>query len=61
MDYADLVIIDIEKCATPEGRAELAIQVRQAMATTGFFYVVNHGYTQAQVTNLSSSPADIFP
>lgn len=49
VDYADLRIIDLSKADTSEGRAELAIQVRDSMTTQGFFYVINHGYTQAQV------------
>ncbi|KAI0943093.1 hypothetical protein AcV7_002333 [Taiwanofungus camphoratus] len=48
LDYADLRIIDLSKADTSEGRAELAIQVRDSMTTQGFFYVINHGYTQAQ-------------
>lgn len=49
MEWADLPIIDLSKASTPEGRAELAPQVRDAMRTFGFMYVVNHGLTQAQV------------
>lgn len=49
VDYANLAIIDLEKCATSEGRAQVARQVRDAMSTVGFFYAINHGYTQAQV------------
>jgi isopenicillin N synthase-like dioxygenase len=49
VEWADLAIIDISKADTPEGRAQLTIQVRDALATTGFFYVVNHGYTPEQV------------
>lgn len=49
MEYADLAIIDLAKAATPEGRSELAMQVQEALATHGFFYAINHGYTQAQV------------
>ena len=48
VEWADLPIIDLSKASTPEGRAELAPQVRDAMRTYGFFYIVNHGYTQAQ-------------
>ncbi|KAG5640445.1 hypothetical protein DXG03_008631, partial [Asterophora parasitica] len=47
-DYADLPIIDLAVAASPEGRAALAIQVRDAMTKNGFFYVVNHNYTTAQ-------------
>jgi len=48
LDYADLAIIDLSKADTSEGRIELATQVRNAMTAQGFFYVVNHGYTQPQ-------------
>ncbi|KAH9944884.1 Clavaminate synthase-like protein [Amylocystis lapponica] len=48
LDYANLAVIDLARTHTLEGRAELALQVRDAMAEHGFFYAVNHGYTQAQ-------------
>lgn len=48
VEYADLAIIDISKASTEEGRAELAIEVREALLNHGFFYVVNHGYSQDQ-------------
>ena len=49
MDYVDLAIIDLSKARTPEGRAELVPQLREALATKGFFYAINHGYSQTQV------------
>lgn len=49
VDYAELAIIDLAKAGTPEGRAELAIQARDAMREQGFFYVINHGWDQKQV------------
>jgi isopenicillin N synthase-like dioxygenase len=49
VDYADLAIIDLSKALDAEGRAELAVQAAEAMKTQGFFYVINHGYTSAQV------------
>ena len=49
VDYADLAIVDLAKADTPQGREELTALVREAMTTQGFFYVINHGYTQAQV------------
>lgn len=49
MDYADLTVIDLSKADTYEGRVELAAQLRDAMQTHGFFYVINHGLTQAEV------------
>ncbi|KII91590.1 hypothetical protein PLICRDRAFT_173418 [Plicaturopsis crispa FD-325 SS-3] len=48
LEYADLEIIDLSQIGTPEGRAGLVEQVRKAMTTQGFFYVINHGYTSAQ-------------
>ena len=53
MEYADLPIIDISKADTEEGRAALAIELRAALHNHGFFYVVNHGYSQAQVRSVT--------
>ena len=36
--------------ATPEGRAELATTVRDAMHSVGFFYVVGHGLPTEKVS-----------
>ncbi|KAF9457899.1 hypothetical protein BDZ94DRAFT_161733 [Collybia nuda] len=52
LDYADLPVIDLSKCTTPEARKGLAIQVRDAMTTHGFFYAINHGYTVAQTDRI---------
>ncbi|KAG0703540.1 Clavaminate synthase-like protein [Suillus ampliporus] len=52
LEYADLAIIDISKAVTEEGRAALAIEVREALLNHGFFYVVNHGYSQAQTARM---------
>ncbi|KAH9921819.1 Clavaminate synthase-like protein [Fomitopsis serialis] len=38
----------LSKADTYEGRVELAAQLRDAMHTHGFFYVINHGLTQAE-------------
>lgn len=46
--YADLAFIDLSKMDTPEGRAELTTEVRNALNVQGFFYVINHGLTQAE-------------
>ncbi|KAI5827872.1 Clavaminate synthase-like protein [Schizophyllum commune Tattone D] len=58
LDYASLAIIDLSKAATPEGRKELAVEVSEALRSQGFFYVINHGYTQEQ-TNRIFSIADV--
>ena len=52
VDFADLAVIDLSKFSTPEGRAELATTVRDAMRTNGFFYVINHGMSPEQVCQL---------
>lgn len=49
VDYANLPIINLEMARTTEGRRVLAQQARDAMTEHGFFYVINHGLTQAQV------------
>ncbi|KAF4602953.1 hypothetical protein EYR38_003357 [Pleurotus pulmonarius] len=60
LEYADLAIIDISKAATPEGRAELAITVREAMTNFGFFYVINHGYDQTQTARITDISDVLF-
>ncbi|KAH9934534.1 Clavaminate synthase-like protein [Epithele typhae] len=55
LDWAELPILDISKAHTPEGLAELAPVVCDAMRTQGFLYVVNHGLTQAQVSDIGNS------
>ncbi|KAF9259643.1 Clavaminate synthase-like protein [Marasmius fiardii PR-910] len=50
LDYADLPIIDLlEAKANP---AKVAEQVRDAMTTKGFLYIVNHGYTPEQMQRM---------
>lgn len=49
VDYANLPVIDLEKAKTPEHRRALAEEARNAMTEHGFFYVINHGYSKAQV------------
>ncbi|KAJ7507034.1 Clavaminate synthase-like protein [Mycena galericulata] len=52
LEFADLAIIDLSKANDVKTRAELAVQVSDAMRTHGFFYVVNHGYTSAQTERM---------
>ncbi|KAJ7746006.1 hypothetical protein B0H16DRAFT_1422001 [Mycena metata] len=54
LDYADLAILDLSKARTPAGRQALAVEVVNAMATHGFFYVVGHGYTPEQTQRIFS-------
>lgn len=53
VDWAKLAVIDLSKADTLEGRTALAAQVRDAMSNQGFFYVINHGLTEAQVFTAS--------
>ncbi|KAJ7115280.1 hypothetical protein C8R44DRAFT_841911 [Mycena epipterygia] len=54
LEYADLAIIDLSKAKTESGRKALAVEVVRAMTTHGFFYAINHGYTQKQTTRVFS-------
>ncbi|KAF8515787.1 Clavaminate synthase-like protein [Hysterangium stoloniferum] len=59
LEWAHLQIIDLSQADTPDGRAHLAKQVRDAMVTTGFFYVINHGYTpeeNSRITDIADVP-----
>ncbi|KZT63621.1 Clavaminate synthase-like protein [Daedalea quercina L-15889] len=47
-EYTDLAILNFSKIGTPEGRAELTVQLHDVMKTHGFFYIVNHGLSQAE-------------
>lgn len=49
VDYADLPIIDLSQAHDADGRRKLASQVTAAMSTLGFFYIINHGYSAAEV------------
>ncbi|KAH7915946.1 Clavaminate synthase-like protein [Hygrophoropsis aurantiaca] len=52
LDYADLAVIDLAKASTPAGRTELASEVKAALLEHGFFYVINHGYSQTQTERM---------
>ncbi|EIW79584.1 Clavaminate synthase-like protein [Coniophora puteana RWD-64-598 SS2] len=52
LPYADLAIIDLSKASTPEGRASLSGEVKNALLTHGFFYVVNHGLPQPKTERM---------
>ncbi|KAF8557505.1 Clavaminate synthase-like protein [Imleria badia] len=56
LDYADLPTIDLAKFESEENRALLATQVRDALLTHGFFYVVGHGYRKSEARS-SYSPS----
>ncbi|KAJ6567448.1 hypothetical protein B0H10DRAFT_2111793 [Mycena sp. CBHHK59/15] len=60
LEYADLAIVDLAKAKTETGRKALAAEVVNAMATHGFFYAVNHGYTQEQTARVFSIATLMF-
>ncbi|KAF9871190.1 2OG-Fe(II) oxygenase superfamily protein [Colletotrichum karsti] len=49
LDWADLPTIDLAKYGTPEGNAQLAQTLIEAIRTKGFFYVINYGISQQAV------------
>ncbi|KAI1787056.1 Clavaminate synthase-like protein [Ganoderma leucocontextum] len=64
IEYAAVPVVDFAKVHTPEGRAELAPQVRDATRTYGFMCVVNHGLSQAQndrMTDIANVPFTEVP
>ncbi|KAG0696877.1 hypothetical protein DFH29DRAFT_1024254 [Suillus ampliporus] len=64
LEFADLTIIDLSRAQTPEGRAELYPQLRDALRTHGFVYVINHGYNQAQrdrIFDIADVPFAVVP
>ncbi|KAJ7059259.1 Clavaminate synthase-like protein [Mycena amicta] len=52
LDYAELPIIDLSRDTNTLARSELAVQVRNAMHTHGFFCVVGHGYTPEETARM---------
>ncbi|KIJ53705.1 hypothetical protein M422DRAFT_64637 [Sphaerobolus stellatus SS14] len=54
LDWADLPIIDVSQAVTEEGRLKLGEQVQDALINVGFFYVVNHGYTEEETAKMFS-------
>ncbi|ROW02749.1 hypothetical protein VSDG_01709 [Cytospora chrysosperma] len=49
LEYADLEALDISKLSQPGGKQTLAKQVVSFINKNGFFYVVGHGFTDAEV------------
>ncbi|KIW02548.1 uncharacterized protein PV09_06004 [Verruconis gallopava] len=49
LEWADLITIDLSKFDTPGGKQELAAQLKKAISTIGFFYVINFGLTEDEV------------
>ncbi|KAG0696883.1 hypothetical protein DFH29DRAFT_1082669 [Suillus ampliporus] len=56
-----LAIIDLSKAHTPEVRAELYPQLRDALHTHDFVYAINRGYNQSQGSTFTDSLGDFAP
>jgi len=60
LDWADLITIDLSKFDQPGGKQELAKQLKHAISTVGFFYIVNFGLSEAEVDNQFALAKAIF-
>ena len=60
LDWADLIAIDLSLFDQPGGRQKLAAQLKGAISTVGFFYVINFGLSEAQVDEQFAFAHDIF-
>src|ERR1700761_6721235 len=49
LEWADLIAIDLAQFDQPGGKQKLAAQLKQAISTVGFFYVINFGLSEAEV------------
>lgn len=49
LEWADLVTIDLSRFDEPGGKQELASQLKHAISTIGFFYVINFGCSEEEV------------
>lgn len=60
LPWADLVAIDLSRFDEPGGKQELAAQLKHAISTVGFFYVINFGLSEAEVDEQFDIARDIF-
>ena len=49
LDWAELVTIDLSEFDKPRGKQKLAAQLKHAISTVGFFYVINFGIPEQDV------------
>jgi isopenicillin N synthase-like dioxygenase len=51
LEYADLPTLDFAKLKTSDaGKAKLAETLNNCMRTQGFFYIVNHGLSEEEIS-----------
>lgn len=60
LEWADLVTLDLSDFDRPGGKQRLASQLKEAIHTVGFFYLVNWGLPQSEVDAQFAQAADIF-
>ncbi|ORY14878.1 hypothetical protein BCR34DRAFT_644607 [Clohesyomyces aquaticus] len=60
LDYADMMTLDISLFDTPDGKQQLAKQLRTAISTLGFFYVTNFGLTPSAVDSQFEIAQSLF-
>lgn len=49
LDYADIPILDFSLFDDPKGKEKLIAQAKEAVESTGFFYVTNFGLTEQEI------------
>lgn len=60
LDWADLVTINLSFFDQPGGKQKLAIQLKEAISTVGFFYVTHFGLSEADVDEQFALAQEIF-
>ncbi|KAF1817083.1 2OG-Fe(II) oxygenase superfamily protein [Eremomyces bilateralis CBS 781.70] len=60
LEWADLVTIDLSQFDEPGGKKKLASQLKHAISTVGFFYVINFGLSEEEVDDQFARAKDIF-
>lgn len=60
LDWAELTVIDLDKFDTPEGKKELAEELKEASKSNGFWAVKNGGITQEFINETFSYGQHFF-
>lgn len=60
LEWADLIAIDLSLFDQPGGKQKLAAQLKGAISTVGFFYVVNFGLSESEVDEQFALAQEIF-
>jgi isopenicillin N synthase-like dioxygenase len=60
LNWADLITIDLSQFDTPGGKQRLAAQLKNAISTVGFFYVINFGLSEEEVNEQFAVAKQIF-